>query len=58
MQERLAGGTSPPLETAPTSQQPAPGKPESPALDESRQLGAAAKPASPRQALLDYLLAP
>jgi phospholipid/cholesterol/gamma-HCH transport system substrate-binding protein len=60
MQERLAGGTSPPPGAATSSspEPPAPARPEAPSLGESRRLGAAAKPASPRRALLDYLLAP
>ncbi len=59
MQERLAGGTSPPASASSSSpESPVPAKPEAPSLGESRQLGAAAKPASPRRALLDYLLAP
>jgi phospholipid/cholesterol/gamma-HCH transport system substrate-binding protein len=58
MQERLAGGTSPPAGAAPPSQPPASTGSRPPSLDESRRLGARARPANPRQALLDYLLAP
>ncbi len=59
MQERLAGGTSPPVSASSSSPEPpAAPEPAAPSLGESRQLGAAAKPASPRRALLDYLLAP
>jgi phospholipid/cholesterol/gamma-HCH transport system substrate-binding protein len=56
-QERLAGGTS---AAAASAAEPAPSAPAAPSLDESRRLGGA-KPrpaASPREALLDYLLAP
>jgi phospholipid/cholesterol/gamma-HCH transport system substrate-binding protein len=55
-QERLAGGTS---AEAASSTAPAPSAPAAPSLDESRRLGAKSRPAaSPREALLDYLLAP
>lgn len=58
MQERLAGGTSPPPSATRSSQPQPAAKPQPPALEENRQLGAKAKPAGPRRALLDYLLAP
>jgi phospholipid/cholesterol/gamma-HCH transport system substrate-binding protein len=61
MQERLAGGTSAPLAGEASSVSPAapaPAEPQAPSLEESRRLGAGAKPAGPREALLDYLLAP
>lgn len=61
MQERLSGltgGTSADASAAPpVSPGPAPSRP-APSLGESEQLGAAAKPASPDRALLDYLFGP
>jgi phospholipid/cholesterol/gamma-HCH transport system substrate-binding protein len=60
MQERLAGGISPKRsEAAPSLAPRAPARPEAtPSLEENRRLGAKASPAGPREALLDYLLAP
>jgi ABC-type transporter Mla subunit MlaD len=60
MQERLAGGTSAAAGAAPSSSSRSAPTPRAPSLEESRRLGAKqqAKAASPRQALLDYLLAP
>jgi phospholipid/cholesterol/gamma-HCH transport system substrate-binding protein len=66
LQERFggrAGGTSSdlvpvqPRAVAPSQAKPAPAAP-SPELGEGEELGAKAKPASPRRALLDYLLGP
>jgi phospholipid/cholesterol/gamma-HCH transport system substrate-binding protein len=57
-QERLSGGTIAGEGEAPSSSPPAPSKPQPPSLGEGRRLGARAKPGGPRQALLDYLLAP
>ncbi len=57
------GGTSTgigpvqPVPVPPSQARPVPA-PESPELGESEQLGASAKPAGPRRALLDYLLGP
>ena len=59
----LAGGTSselPPVQpraTAPSQARPAPAAP-APELGEGEELGAKAKPAAPRRALLNYLLGP
>ncbi len=61
MQEDLGGqtgGTSADAGAAPpVPPQPAPAPP-APGLGESEQLGASARPAAPRRALLDYLLGP
>jgi phospholipid/cholesterol/gamma-HCH transport system substrate-binding protein len=67
MQEERAaqtgGGTSPgigPIERRPATPRPAEPAPAppSPEIGEGEQLGAKAKPAAPRRALLDYLLGP